>query len=327
MEAGVGLFKIMVLFFVMICFSLQASAWGKRGHSLVCETAAYIASVQESRSQETHFLKLHSFDLGYYCNVPDLIWKRPGTYKKESINHFMNLEHFERSLSKEERASKKSPFHLSRKEFDKKYKNISERKGRSWWRIQELDKDLAGVAKKLKNKKLTRKQHQALQVQWLTLAGVMGHYVGDLAMPLHVSENYDGVMTGQKGLHHYFEETMVDELYLDKSFGLQARVYQESLKLWPGFLKKAKNKDLLSLIQELSSDSQKAAKKLLTLDKKMGRKNFDKALNGHKDLVVQRLTQGVLYQAYMFHKHLGWDYNGNKFYDFAEKPKFIEYSK
>ena len=26
----------------------------------------------------------------------------------------------------------------------------------------------------------------------------MSHYIGDLSMPLHVSENYDGQMTGQK---------------------------------------------------------------------------------------------------------------------------------
>jgi hypothetical protein len=40
-------------------------------------------------------------------------------------------------------------------------------------------------------------------------ASDLGHYVGDGHMPLHLTENYDGAMTGQNGIHSRYETTMV----------------------------------------------------------------------------------------------------------------------
>jgi hypothetical protein len=50
------------------------------------------------------------------------------------------------------------------------------------------------------------------QRQWHTamlVASDLGHYVGDGHMPLHLTTNYDGQLTGQKGLHSRYESTMV----------------------------------------------------------------------------------------------------------------------
>lgn len=305
-------------------FSSFSWAWGKRGHALICETAAYLALSDEKPGEFPHFLKVHSFDLGYYCNVPDIIWKRPATYSKESPNHFMDLEIFDRQISKKSKSEEASIYRISRLDFEKSHKDIPEKMGRSWWRIQELEKELESLSQKLKDKELGREKHQDLQAKWLLYAGAMGHYIGDLAMPLHVSENYDGQLTNQKGIHHYFEESLVDELYLDKRFGLQELVYKKAFKLWFSYKKKAKGKDLLTLVQELSRDSQKKVEPLLKRDKETGRKNLVKASKLFKDLIVERLAQGVLLQAYLLKSHLGWDYNGKKFYQFLENPSYIE---
>lgn len=45
-------------------------------------------------------------------------------------------------------------------------------------------------------------------------AADLGHYVGDAFMPLHITANYDGQMSGQTGIHRRFEETMTDR-YID----------------------------------------------------------------------------------------------------------------
>lgn len=316
--------KISVVFFSLLTISSVASAWGRRGHSLVCETAAYLAVSQNAPSQEVHFLKQHSYDLGYYCNVPDFIWKRPGLYEKERSNHFMDLEAFEREVKESDRQAQNSVFEMPRAEFDKKYKAITEAEGRSWWRIQEMDALLKKTTLALQNKKLNRKERQSLQGDWLLQAGVMGHYIGDLAMPLHVSENYNGQLTGQKGLHGYFEESIVDDLYLQKDFGLQETVYREALKLWPQFLEKSKGSDTLTLIRELSKNSQSAVPQLLAEDKKNGRSNLQKASQGLKDLVVARLVQGTLYQALQYSRNMDFSFDGDKFYEFRETPTFIE---
>lgn len=42
------------------------------------------------------------------------------------------------------------------------------------------------------------------------VAAAMGHYVSDLHMPLHNVENYDGQLTGNKGIHARFERWMIE---------------------------------------------------------------------------------------------------------------------
>lgn len=39
----------------------------------------------------------------------------------------------------------------------------------------------------------------------------VGHYVGDVHVPLHTTSNYNGEATGQKGLHSYFESRLLNE--------------------------------------------------------------------------------------------------------------------
>lgn len=308
---------------VLICLLLlspYAWSWGKRGHSIVCEAGAYLAA----DTKEAAFLKSHSLDFGYYCNVPDLIWKRPGTYKSEFTNHFMNLEAFERVLGKKDWKKKDSAFFLSRKEFNKKHPKIEVGRGRSWWRIREFTDRLSKITQKLKTRNLKSKKRKELQAQWIMISGIMGHYVGDLAMPLHVSENYDGQLSGQKGIHHYFEEKMVAELYLQKDFGLQAEVFKRVQSRWPQFLKKYKKWDVTQAMMDLSKDSFEQKERLLSIDKKTGRKNLEKSVSAFKELVLERLVQGALYQGLIFHKHLGWKYDGKEFFQFREKPRFIE---
>ena len=41
-------------------------------------------------------------------------------------------------------------------------------------------------------------------------SAILGHYVGDVHVPVHATANYDGQLTKQKGLHGRFESEMVD---------------------------------------------------------------------------------------------------------------------
>jgi hypothetical protein len=43
----------------------------------------------------------------------------------------------------------------------------------------------------------------------LQFAADLGHYVGDAHQPLHVTNNYDGAMTGNNGIHSRYESTML----------------------------------------------------------------------------------------------------------------------
>jgi hypothetical protein len=43
----------------------------------------------------------------------------------------------------------------------------------------------------------------------MLLAADLGHYVGDMHMPLHITKNYNGQLTGQTGVHSRYESTMI----------------------------------------------------------------------------------------------------------------------
>lgn len=51
----------------------------------------------------------------------------------------------------------------------------------------------------------------------LRLCAEMGHYVGDAHVPLHTTENYNGQLTGQTGIHAFWE-SRIPELFADESY-------------------------------------------------------------------------------------------------------------
>ena len=44
----------------------------------------------------------------------------------------------------------------------------------------------------------------------MLLAADLGHYIGDLHMPLHITRNYNGQYTGQSGVHSRYESNMIN---------------------------------------------------------------------------------------------------------------------
>ncbi len=51
----------------------------------------------------------------------------------------------------------------------------------------------------------------------LRLCAEMGHYVGDAHVPLHTTENYNGQLTGQTGIHAFWE-SRIPELFADQQY-------------------------------------------------------------------------------------------------------------
>ena len=51
----------------------------------------------------------------------------------------------------------------------------------------------------------------------LRLSAEMGHYIGDAHVPLHTTENYNGQLTNQLGIHAFWESRL-PELFADKEY-------------------------------------------------------------------------------------------------------------
>lgn len=307
--------KHITLMLVLVAYGPSALAWGKRGHQIVGSAAAIVVSVEPDAA----FMRALGFDFGYYANVPDFIWKKPATYEIEKSEHFLDLEVFTRAFEK--RTDVPKPFELSRKEFDAKFPEIETRWGRAYWRIRELESKLQKITAELKELKEEKgKARQALQEKWINLAGPIAHYVGDLCQPMHVSENYDGQLSDQKGLHHYFEEVLVDQLYPE----LETKVTKGAQAQWAEFKKKNKDKSILELLEQETKNSFKDLAPVLKLDKGHKRTADLKDAKRYEAIFVRRMIDGTLVLAEIYRRNVGWKWDGEKFYFFNGVPDYIK---
>ena len=299
---------------LLFLFSTTAWAWGKRGHQIVGEAAAIVVSDEP----ESAFMRNHAFDIGYYANVPDFMWKKPATYAYEKPQHFMDMEIYDREFAKHPEIT--HPLALGRKEFEAKFPEIKPEAGRSFFRIREFYQTLEETARQLRElKEPAGEARQKLQLKWLITAGTMTHYLGDLSMPLHVSENYDGQLTGQKGIHGYYEEVVVDQIYPRISCEVNEDVHKE----WPDFKRRNKDKTELELLEQLTKFSRGEIAEMLAADKKSKREELEKNSHLYEPLIRKGLVLSALTAAELYRRQLGWKFDDQKFYAFTGEPEYV----
>jgi len=310
-------FARVTLLMLLLISQSHAWAWGRRGHALVCQEAAYLVANQDDKA---NFLKNHSFDLGYYCNVPDVIWKEPPTGETETPNHYINHEVFVRAIGADKVSAALA---MDRATFEKTYPQVPAKNGRIYWRIREMNDALYSVRDKLMNKNLKPEEKRPLQAQWLQLAGFMGHYIGDLSMPLHVTENHNGALTHQDGIHSFYEDKLVNELFMDHSFELEAEAMKLAQKRWAKEHVGLAKRSIVDLMEAMRIESAKSATLLLKTDLATGR-DLAKAKRAHKKMILENLAMGGVYLAEFYRRGLGFDFDDNRFFIFNGKPDYIQ---
>jgi hypothetical protein len=68
----------------------------------------------------------------------------------------------------------------------------------------------------------------------LSLSADLGHYIGDAHVPLHTTENYNGQLTGQEGIHAFWE-SRIPELFsteFDFFVGKASYIDNPQLAIW-----------------------------------------------------------------------------------------------
>ncbi len=175
--------------FVFLAFSPGvAMAWGASGHMLVNR-----AAIQLMTSKDKQFFQANADNLAEFAKTPDVLWKQKATYEKEKPMHFFQWDRYEAS-----RLESLFPIDLNRATSIMGAPFINEN-GTTPWRA-------AQIFKKLKTALAAKDCMTALQ-----MAGVLGHYIGDLSQPMHNSSDYDGQSIHKPGIHKYFESTLVEQ--------------------------------------------------------------------------------------------------------------------
>jgi hypothetical protein len=178
-----------ILFFILFCSSVTlVFAWGFWAHKRINNKAVFTLP-----PEMIGFYKKNIDYISEHAVDPD---KRRYAFAEEAPRHYIDLDHYG-----------EHPFDSVPKFWNDAVKKFSEDTLNAygivpWW----IDKMLSRLTEAFKAKNPDK---------ILKLSADIGHYIADAHVPLHCTENYNGQMTNQVGIHGFWE-SRVPELFGDE---------------------------------------------------------------------------------------------------------------
>jgi hypothetical protein len=337
----------------LICFiapnfySHALWAWGAKGHYVICEAAIHLVKNPELKEYLLH--KTHN--MGHLCNIPDIYWRQLAGTESGNSTHFIEPDLVGEKIED-------SPTILA--DFIAKYQgktSIAKKKqvfsvekeiGTIWWRADQFIRlaiDSGKSAKALslpdqKDEKNDDHPYNKAVFSMLTNMGLLGHFVGDAAQPLHETANYDGWQNGHGGVHGYYEEMIVVNLnpqLLSKVITTAPQIAKEldlSVKSSPAEKMKKLSilayKDLeqiwkLDPIETKSTDSDE---KGMSIRKSAKRSDPSKLAKKFEPLIIKQMSHAaVLLAAFwddIYTQAQSPNLKAYKGYRFPLQPDFVE---
>lgn len=185
--------------FIVVIALVVCSSWGFLMHRTINQLAIY----QLPKEMQPLFYKNMDY-LVKHSVRPD---ERRNKDSTEASKHFIDFEAFG------EDASHKMPLNWNDAVRQYSLDSMLEYGYVPYWIIIMQDR-------------LTNAFRQKNKDSILFYAADLSHYIGDAHVPLHTSINYDGQLTGQKGLHALWE-SVVPELTLEQ-FDLSGKKRQNT---------------------------------------------------------------------------------------------------
>ncbi len=175
--------KKVFLFAFLTLLTHSVFSWGFYCHKLINQKSVYALppGMIEFYKMNEAYLTKHAVD-------PDL---RKHSIEKEGAQHYIDIDHY--GLHPFDSVPK------FWKDAVSKYTEDTLRKyGVLPWTIHDYYYRLVKAFKELDTAKI------------LKLSADLGHYAADACVPLHVTENYDGQLTDQRGIHKLWETYIPD---------------------------------------------------------------------------------------------------------------------
>ncbi len=204
------LFFFCALFVFSCCWSPSYS-WGFWAHKRINRIAVFTLP-----SEMIGFYKYHIEYLTEHAVDPD---KRRYAVKDEAPRHFIDIDHYGRQ-----------PFDSMPESWNKAVEKYTEDTlmayGINPWYIARMMNKLTNAFKEGNGKNIMK------------YSADIGHYIADAHVPLHTSENYNGQLTNQYGIHGFWESRL-PELFGDRYdyFVGRANYVDEPLKQSWSFIK------------------------------------------------------------------------------------------
>lgn len=178
------------LWFLLI-FSVLSQAWGFYGHRRINRMAVFTLPPEmlSFYKQNIEYVTAHAID-------PD---KRRYASKNEAPRHYIDIDHYAKNGE--------DPFELVPKKWFDAVEKYSEDTLQAYgivpWHISRMMNWLSKAFETGDANKI------------LSISADIGHYIADAHVPLHTTENYNGQLTGQKGIHGLWE-SRIPELTADQ---------------------------------------------------------------------------------------------------------------
>lgn len=193
------------LFLLLLLFTIQQRSycWGFYAHKQINSIAVFLLPPEMLLFYKQHldFITEHAVD-------PD---KRRYAVAEEGARHYIDIDHYGRYPD----------YNLPRKWQEAVAAHTEDSLHQygivPWW-IQTMQFRLTAAFRERNAGKI------------LKLSAEIGHYIGDAHVPLHASGNHNGQLTGQQGIHGFWE-SRIPELLAEKEwdFYLGTCAYIEDL--------------------------------------------------------------------------------------------------
>ncbi len=300
----------LIAFFVMI-LTTPAFAWGERGHDLITRAAARLAAERAGKNAAIgEILVTKEHMLGHLSNVPDIVWRSAGKEVEDANapTHYIDADYLAtkvdvanlpKTIAEAEAAmaalcANPTPGYAC--PVAGKGKPSASDAGTAPWRVKQLFTLMTDALAKSRTA-TGDERTKAVDDAWL-YAGIMAHFVGDLAQPYHATRDYDGWETDQGGVHSYFESALVSTypLSLDSDVLAAARRRPSDRldKLLPAASRDVLKDDPLALMMALVTESFGQIKTVAALDKKVAVVKPSRRDKGMKIKAERRDTAAVM---------------------------------
>jgi len=175
--------KLFLSSIALLTLSVIIISWGGAGHSKISQSSALSFNLQMQDFQTwVGFLRDHASDAD----------NRKGADPTEGPKHYIDIDNYSEFLT-----NGRIPQTLDSANAIHTSAFVLDNGTLPWATINSFDS--------LRN---CLQRHDFVKAQ--IFAADLGHYVADGHMPLHITKNYNGQLTGTTGIHSRFESTMIN---------------------------------------------------------------------------------------------------------------------
>jgi hypothetical protein len=184
--------------FVILLLVLQAKGWGFFAHKCINYYAVFTLP-----PEMIGFYKYHIRELAENAVNPD---KRRYAVEGEAPCHYIDIDYYGEDA-----------IYLMPRKWEEAVQKHSEdtlmKYGIVPWHVYVVKQKLTQAFK--------RRDKEAI----LRYSADLGHYIGDAHVPLHTTLNYNGQLTGQKGIHAFWESRLPELFASDYDYFVGKATY------------------------------------------------------------------------------------------------------